>query len=111
MRDPIGWLLKLDPSLEYQIAREITGESADVLQMLRARIAHAGSGRALLNAQREHGSWAADEPTGWAVSRQFGRGSTALSFAVPLSMTRRPREVHTRRNLFDKLLPEGNARP
>lgn len=42
--------------------------------------------------------------------RRFNLGSATLSFAVPLLVSRRPREAPTRRNFFDELLPEGKAR-
>lgn len=94
MRDPIAWLVKLDPALEYGAARDISGETPEVLQMLRARIAHAGWGRALLNAQRDDGSWAADEPTGWADSPA---GSATIALATLRALQVDPDDTIVRR--------------
>lgn len=45
-----------------------------------------------------------------AALQRWGVGSTALSFAVPLTSRPRPRDIEMRRNFFDEILPEGRAR-
>lgn len=94
MRDPIAWLVKQDPSMEYQVARDITGEPAEVCQMSRSRIAHSGWGKALLKAQREDGSWAADEPSGWADS---AAGSATIALATLRALGVDPDDTLVRR--------------
>lgn len=42
--------------------------------------------------------------------RDYGLGSTVLSFAVPLTTSPRPEEAGLRRNFFDEVLAEGKAR-
>lgn len=78
-RDAHDWLIKVDPSMEWQVLRDLDGEPKERYLIARARIPHSGWGEALLKAQRPDGSWAADEPTGWADSPD---GSATYALAI-----------------------------
>lgn len=78
-RDAHDWLIKVDPSMEWQVLRDLDDEPKERYLIARARIPHSGWGEALLKAQRPDGSWAADEPTGWADSPD---GSATYALAI-----------------------------
>lgn len=54
----IEWLLDSDPTLRWQVERDLAGEPASVWQATRARIATEGDGAALLSHQDADGQWA-----------------------------------------------------
>jgi hypothetical protein len=54
----IDWLLDSDPSIRWQVMRDLTDESADVVAAERARIATEGWGARLLALQAHDGRWA-----------------------------------------------------
>ncbi len=53
----IPWLLDADPSLGYQVLRDLTDASAQDVAAARARIATEGLGSALLALQADDGTW------------------------------------------------------
>ena len=53
----LDWLRDSDPSLRWQVERDLTGEPAEVWQATRARVATEGYGAALLAQQGEDGQW------------------------------------------------------
>ena len=53
----LNWLLDSDPSIRWQVMRDLTHESADVVAAERSRIASEGWGARLLALQRPDGSW------------------------------------------------------
>ena len=56
--DPvIDWLLDSDPSLRWQVMRELTDSPLGVVAAERSRIASEGWGRRLLDQQRPDGQW------------------------------------------------------
>lgn len=55
---PIPWLLDSDPTLRWQVERDLVGEPADVWEATRARIATEGFGARLLDLQDADGQWA-----------------------------------------------------
>ncbi|HUQ82071.1 MAG TPA: hypothetical protein VM076_13055 [Gemmatimonadaceae bacterium] len=58
MTDPvIDWLLDADPSIRWQVMRDLTDAPADVVAAERARVASEGWGPRLLDQQREDGQW------------------------------------------------------
>jgi hypothetical protein len=60
------WLLDSDPSIRWQVMRDLTGEPAEVVADVRARIASEGWGAQLLGQQRPDGNWGDDVATpGW----------------------------------------------
>src|SRR5215471_1619242 len=54
----IDWLLESDPSIRWQVMRDLIGASAGEVAAERARIATEGLGARLLALQAEDGRWA-----------------------------------------------------
>jgi hypothetical protein len=54
----IDWLLDSDPSIRWQVMRDLAHEPADVIAAERSRIATEGWGARLLALQAQDGSWA-----------------------------------------------------
>ena len=52
------WLLDSDPALRWQVERDLVGETPEVWETTRARIATEGFGKALLDRQDPDGQWA-----------------------------------------------------
>ena len=57
------WLLDSDPSIRWQVMRDLTGEPAEVVAAVRARVASEGWGAQLLGQQRPDGNWGDDIAT------------------------------------------------
>ena len=53
-----AWLLDSDPTLRWQVERDLLGEPAEVWKATRARIATEGFGARLLALQDPDGQWA-----------------------------------------------------
>ena len=53
----IDWLLDADPSIRWQVMRDLTGAPAEVVTVERARVATDGWGARLLGLQRSDGQW------------------------------------------------------
>src|SRR5262249_11321871 len=53
----IEWLLDADPSIRWQVMRELTDTPAEVVAAERSRVAAEGWGAQLLDAQRPDGQW------------------------------------------------------
>ncbi len=51
------WLLDSDPSIRWQVMRDVTGESTEVVARERARVATEGWGARLLDLQADDGHW------------------------------------------------------
>src|SRR4051812_15701834 len=54
----LAWLLETDPSIRWQVMRDLTGEPADFVAAERSRIATEGWGAGLLTLQAPDGTWA-----------------------------------------------------
>ena len=54
---PIDWLLDADPSIRWQVMRDLTDAPAEAVAAERARVASEGWGRRLLDEQRHDGQW------------------------------------------------------
>ena len=54
----LSWLLDSDPSLRWQVERDLAAEPEDVWTTTRARVAQEGHGAQLLARQDEDGQWA-----------------------------------------------------
>jgi len=54
----IDWLLDADPSIRWQVMRDLTDTPAEVVAAERSRVASEGWGRGLLDQQRPDGQWA-----------------------------------------------------
>jgi hypothetical protein len=57
-RDVLDWLLDSDPSLRWQVERDLLGEPPEIWERTRARVATEGHGAALLSHQDADGQWA-----------------------------------------------------
>jgi hypothetical protein len=56
--DPvIGWLLDADPSIRWQVMRDLTETPAEIVAAERSRVASEGWGARLLDQQRPDGQW------------------------------------------------------
>src|SRR4030088_31580 len=53
----IKWLLDSDPSIRWQVMRDLTGEAPDAIAAERSRVATEGWGAQLLARQSPAGSW------------------------------------------------------
>jgi len=56
-RSVIKWLLDSDPSIRWQVLRDLTKESDEAVAAERSRVATEGWGAQLLNHQNTNGSW------------------------------------------------------
>lgn len=54
----LGWLLEVDPSLRWQVERDLAGEPEDLWAAARARVATEGFGARLLSRRDGDGQWA-----------------------------------------------------
>jgi hypothetical protein len=63
----LDWLLDSDPSLRWQVMRDVAGQSEPMVARERARVAHEGWGAQLLDLQGSDGHWggAAFVPRAW----------------------------------------------
>ena len=57
MATVIDWLLDADPSIRWQVLRDLTGAAAEIVAAERARVASEGWGARLLDQQRPDGQW------------------------------------------------------
>jgi len=53
----IDWLLDADPSIRWQVLRDLTGTTAEMIASERSRVASEGWGARLLDEQRPDGQW------------------------------------------------------
>ncbi len=53
----LDWLLDSDPSIRWQVMRDLTDERGDVVATERAKVATEGWGRRLLDRQGAEGTW------------------------------------------------------
>src|SRR5271155_4764119 len=56
-RSVVGWLLDSDPSIRWQVLRDLTDAPADEIEADRARVATEGVGARLLALQGADGRW------------------------------------------------------
>jgi hypothetical protein len=60
----LRWLLDSDPSIRWQVLRDLTDEPAEVVAAERSRVAWEGWGARLLGRQRPDGNWGDATPHG-----------------------------------------------
>jgi len=60
--DVVEWLLESDPSIRWQVMRDLTDASSDAVAVERSRVAGEGWGAQLLSLQREDSHWDVEEP-------------------------------------------------
>jgi hypothetical protein len=64
----IRWLLEGDPSIRWQVMRDLTQEAEDVVAMERSRVVREGWGRSLLDRQAPQGWWSGPDEEGWMIT-------------------------------------------
>ena len=57
MNDIIGWLLDSDPSIRWQVQRDLLGARPSVYERERAKVSKTGWGAGLLARQDPDGNW------------------------------------------------------
>jgi hypothetical protein len=61
----LKWLLDSDPSIRWQVLRDLTDETGEAVAAERSRVASEGWGARLLGLQAEGGQWGAPDDEGW----------------------------------------------
>jgi len=64
----IDWLLEGDPSIRWQVMRDLMHEPEDVIAAERSRVASEGWGGTLLDRQTPDGHWGDDQDHGWMTT-------------------------------------------
>lgn len=64
----VKWLLEGDPSIRWQVMRDITDEPDEVVAAERSRVATEGWGAQLLGLQTSDGHWGDDQEHGWMTT-------------------------------------------
>ena len=132
----IDWLLDADPSIRWQVMRDLTHEPADVIAAERARVATEGWGARLLALQAPDGLWGgrpgrttgrtrstcSSSCGGWGsiprASRPGGRSASSARTSLGATrvrdalgrqpvLRRRGRAVHQRQRRRDRLVLRG----
>jgi hypothetical protein len=62
------WLLDADPSIRWQVMRDLTDERGEVVAAERSRVAAEGWGARLLGLQTADGHWGDDQNHGWMTT-------------------------------------------
>jgi hypothetical protein len=62
------WLLDGDPSIRWQVMRDLTSEPAGTVAAERSRVAHEGWGGRLLDLQTPDGHWSDEQEHGWMTT-------------------------------------------
>ena len=82
----VDWLLDSDPSIRWQVMRDLTDASAEAVAAERARIATEGAGARLLALQAADGRWGG-AAWNWAIelvgSKRDGDGPWPLEACHP----------------------------
>ena len=66
--DIVNWLLEGDPSIRWQVMRDLTDEPDEVVAAERARVTSQGWGAALLARQTPDGHWSDAQEHGWMTT-------------------------------------------
>jgi hypothetical protein len=64
----VKWLLDSDPSIRWQVMRDLTDEPDELVAAERSRVASEGWGARLLGLQAAGGHWGADDDEGWMTT-------------------------------------------
>ncbi len=64
----VRWLLDSDPSIRWQVMRDLTDEPGAAVAAERSRVAEEGWGAKLLALQAPGGQWGADDDDGWMTT-------------------------------------------
>jgi hypothetical protein len=87
----VEWLLDSDPSIRWQVMRDLTDEPDEVVAAERSRVAHEGWGARLLTLQAPNGQWGESTylrkwtSTAWTLSllREMGLDPRVRRHAAP----------------------------
>lgn len=86
LTDPevLDWLLDSDPSLRWQVERDLARAPAAEWQATRARVASEGFGAEVLSHQDADGQWAGGAffPAGWTGNENEGQPWTATTWSL-----------------------------
>ena len=83
--DVLGWLLDSDPSIRWQVMRDLTNESSEAVASERARIATEGWGARLLALQEPEGQWdGGTYQPGWADPYVYVPAWTSTTYTLLL---------------------------
>ena len=77
-RDVVSWLLDGDPSIRWQVMRDLTQEPGEVVAAERSRVAEEGWGARLLARQTADGHWSDEPQHGWMTTTDALRLSRDL---------------------------------
>src|SRR5262245_3866934 len=94
----LDWLLDSDPSIRWQVMRDVIGAPAEEVAAERARVAREGLGARLLSMQAEDGRWGgAAWGRGWTSTmhvlmllRDLGRDPASEQARGALGLVREP---------------------
>ncbi len=64
----VKWLLDSDPSIRWQVMRDLTDAPDDAVAAERSRVASEGWGAQLLGLQASGGQWGAADDEGWMTT-------------------------------------------
>lgn len=64
----VKWLLDADPSVRWQVMRDLTDTPAEAVEAERSRVAADGWGARLLDRQTADGHWGDDQAHGWMTT-------------------------------------------
>ena len=64
----VKWLLDSDPSIRWQVMRDLTDEADEAIAAERSRVASEGWGAQLLGLQASGGQWGAADDEGWMTT-------------------------------------------
>ena len=64
----VKWLLDSDPSIRWQVMRDLTDEADEAIATERSRVASEGWGAQLLGLQASGGQWGAADDEGWMTT-------------------------------------------
>jgi hypothetical protein len=80
------WLLDSDPAIEWQVRRDLEGQSSEEVDPVRSRVATEGWGARLLDAQQPNGGWSdVEEPTAFHETAD-GSAMWALDLLVDMGI-------------------------
>ena len=81
----LDWLLDSDPSIRWQVMRDLTGEPAEVVAAERSRVATEGWGARLLALQEPRGQWdGGTYQPGWADPYVYVPAWTSTTYTLLL---------------------------
>jgi len=82
----VKWLLDSDPSIRWQVMRDLTDADEKAVAIERARVTTEGWGARLLGYQSPRGYWGGRDDPGWmttvwclALLKEFGRMSRQMA--------------------------------